>query len=230
MDKNKTDEIVKEAQANQKLKETVAKIELPPGDPAKHFFSFDLDGVIGTPLLGLDWTLSRKLTEEEIPEVRRIDSPPAGLINTASLKFQDLTQRLRYFGRRPMPGAREGLIQVNAQRNLVIITGRSFLAKKIVEAWLKRYELDKYILGVYANFTDQSTRKYKLYLLREFGITEHADDDGGIIYYLAKRGIAHLYLRDWARNQGLPYPSNVLHFQQISEIARDIEKRARDNN
>jgi hypothetical protein len=200
------------------------KLELPQGDPTKPFFSFDLDGVIGTPLLGLDWTLSRKLTEDEIGEVRRLDGPVEGFANKTLLKFNDLSQRLRYFGRRPLPGTKEGLAEISQMRNLVIITGRSHLAKVIVEAWLKRYQLDPYILQVYANFTDQSTRKYKLHLLRQFGIQEHADDDGGIVYYLAKRGIPRIYVRDWRRNQGLPFPENVVHFSQITEIARDLKK------
>jgi hypothetical protein len=203
------------------------EIKLPPGDPAKPFFSFDLDGVIGTPLLGLDWTLSRKLTDDEIGEVRRVDRAISGLPGRVSLKFKDLSQQLRYFGRRPMPGAHAGIAEVYKHRNLIIITGRSHLARKIVQAWLKRYQLDKYILDVFANYTDQSTRKYKLHLLRQFEINEHADDDGGIVYYLAKCGVSHVYLRDWRRNTGLPYPSNVVRFTHISEIARDIESRAR---
>jgi len=199
-------------------------VELPKGDPTKPFFSFDLDGVIGTPLFGLDWTLSRKLTEDELGEVKRLDGPVEGFANKTLLKFNDLSQRLRYFGRRPLPGTKEGLTEISQMRNLVIITGRSHLARVIVEAWLKRYQLDPYILQVYANYTDQTTRKYKLHLLRQFGIQEHADDDGGIVYYLAKRGIQRVYVRDWSRNRGLLYPENVVHFSKISEIARDLKK------
>jgi hypothetical protein len=210
----------------QHLEEEFPPIELPGGDPHKPFFSFDLDGVIGTPLLGLDWTLSRKLTQDELEQVRRLDRPASGFPDRAMLKLKDIVEQVRYFGRQPMPGAKEGLAEMSAHRNLIIITGRSYLARKIVEAWLKRYEMDKYIQRVYANFTDQPTRKYKLYLLRHFNITEHADDDGGIVYYLSKMGVSHLYLREWRRNVGLPYPTNVMKFTRITEIARDVERRA----
>jgi hypothetical protein len=61
-------------------------------------------------------------------------------------------------------------------------------------------------------------------MLRRLNIDEHVDDDGAITYYLAKKGIKQLFLRDWPRNQGLPYPANVAHFTNISEIARHLSR------
>jgi hypothetical protein len=61
-------------------------------------------------------------------------------------------------------------------------------------------------------------------MLRTLKIEEHADDDGAITYYLAKKGIPRLYLRDWPRNVGLPYPNNVIHFRYLLEVAQDIAR------
>ena len=63
-----------------------------------------------------------------------------------------------------MPRAREGLEAMSEVRRMVIITGRSFLAKEIVEAWLKKYDMSQFFEGVYPNNTDLGTRLYKLIL------------------------------------------------------------------
>jgi hypothetical protein len=123
-----------------------------------------------------------------------------------------------------MPHAREGLEAISQLRRLVIITGRSYLAKEIVEVWLKKYEMSHLFEGIYPNNTNLGTRQYKLRTLRHMHITEHADDDGAISYYLAHKNIK-VYLRDWPRNLGLPYPESVVHFQNIAEIAADLTKR-----
>jgi hypothetical protein len=142
------------------------------------------------------------------------------------LKLRGLVETVKYFGRKPMPMAREGLIEVSKYRTPVIITGRSFLAHQIIEAWLTRYNMRQYFAGIYPNNTELRTRKYKLHMLRKMGITEHADDDGAITYYLAIKGIPRLYLRDWPRNEGLPYPAHVKHFLYLSEIAQDLAQLA----
>ncbi len=213
------------------LRHELAEVKLPEVSNNLPFFSFDLDGVIGTPLFNYNIAVRRSLHEDELPEkIGRLDGPVEGFRKRTSRKFYDFSQNFRYFGRRPMPNVQEGLEAITQVRNLVIITGRSFLAKRIVEAWLKRYGLDGYFAGIYPNFTDQSTRKYKLYLLRQFGIQEHADDDGSITYYLAKRGIPRLYLRDWPQNAGLPYPDTVVHFRDVIEIARHLQEYDRRKN
>jgi hypothetical protein len=199
---------------------------LPKGDPNKPYFSFDFDGVICNPPFGQNRLLSRTLHDDELPEqIKRVDAKPTSFRGKGYRRLRNAVESLKYYGRVPLPHAKEGVAAVAAQRNLVIITGRSFLAERIVRNWLKRYEMSQYFLGVYANFTDLRTRKYKLLMLRGWNITEHADDDGGIICYLANRGIGSLYVRDWSTNTGMPYPDNVVHFTDISEIARHLEQK-----
>lgn len=203
-------------------KEVEATNKNPHSD--KPLFSFDFDGVICRPPLGQNRVLGRQLHDDELPEsVRRVDAPAKGFQDKTWLKFRGFFETIKYLGRIPMPQAREGIVAINELRRPVIITGRSFLAKEIVEAWLKKYDMTQFFEGVYANNTNVGTRLYKLYTLRAMGITEHADDDGAISYYLARKGI-QVYLRDWSRNEGLPYPSSVVHFRNIEEIAQHLAK------
>jgi len=195
----------------------------------KPLFSFDFDGVICRPPLGQNRVLGRKLHDDELPEsVRQVDAPAKGLSQKSWLRFRGFFETIKYLGRVPMPRAYEGVVAISQVRRLVIITGRSFLAKEIVEAWLRKYNMAQYFIGVYPNNTDLGTRKYKLHTLRNMGITEHADDDGAISYYLANKGI-QIYLRDWEQNVGLPYAQSVVHFQNIEEIVPhlvEIDRRA----
>lgn len=193
-------------------------------DNSKPLISFDFDGVICRPPFGMNQVLGRDLHEEELPQnVLELDS-------LISNQWQKQMRRLRtsffetpkYFGRKAMPGAQEGILAVSQYRTPVIITGRSFLAKEIVVAWLKKHNMEQFFSAVYANHTNLPTRQYKLMMLRRLNINEHVDDDGAISYYLAKKGIGQLYLRNWPRNQGLPYPPNVQRFNNISEIAQSL--------
>lgn len=208
--------------SEKKIEEKNAKIEMAPKKP---LFSFDFDGVICRPPLGQNRILGRDLHDDELPEsIRLVDGPAHGFRRKSYLQMRGLFETLKYLGRIPMPHAREGLLCMSEVRRMVIITGRSYLAKQIVEAWLKKYDMTQFFEGIYANNTDLGTRLYKLHTLRDMGITEHADDDGAISYYLARRGI-QVYLRDWTRNEGLPYPESVVHFENIAQIAEDLEKR-----
>ncbi|MEI6046130.1 MAG: hypothetical protein WCS37_17400 [Chloroflexota bacterium] len=200
-------------------------LTLNPEAPDLPYFSFDLDGVICRPPLGMNQVLGRKLHLDELPEtVRLLNSPPTSAARKNYLKMRGLFETVKYFGRKPMPLAREGIIEICNYRTPLIITGRSFLAHRVIEIWLAKYNMNQYFAGIYPNNTALRTRKYKLHMLRRLNIGEHADDDGEITHYLAMKGIPHLYLRDWSRNAGLPYPDHVVHFTYLSEIAQDLAK------
>ena len=194
----------------------------------KPFISFDFDGVICRPPFGMNAVLGRELHDEELPEnIRMVDGPAANPARRIYLNLRALFfENAKYFGRDPMIGAREGIIAVSQYRTPVIITGRSYLAKNIISAWLKKYNMEQYFAAIYANNTALPTRQFKLLMLRRLNIEEHVDDDGAITYYLATKGIRQLYLRDWPRNIGLPYPGNVQHFTNIIEIARSLAPTA----
>lgn len=196
------------------------------GSQAKPLISFDFDGVICRPPFNQNRVLGRKLHDDELPEdIRQVDGLATNLPRQVYLQVRGLFEDLKYLGRDPMPAAREGIIAVSQYRTPVIITGRSYMAKRIIDAWLKKYNMEEYFSAIYANNTALPTRQFKLYMLRRLNIQEHLDDDGAITYYLATKGISQLYLRDWDRNVGIPYPSNVQHFTNISEIVDSLAKR-----
>ena len=191
----------------------------------KPLISFDFDGVICRPPFGMNHVLGRKLHEEDLPEnIRLVEGPATTLQRRIYLQARGLVETAKYFGRDPMANARDGIIAVSQYRTPVIITGRSYMAKSIIDAWLKKYKMEEYFSAIYANNTALPTRQFKLHMLRRLKIEEHVDDDGAITYYLAKKGIRQLYLRDWDRNEGLPYPPNVAHFTNISEIATMLSR------
>ncbi len=200
-------------------------VMLTPDEANRPLFSFDLDGVICRPPFGMNQVLGRGLYEDELPsDVRVVNGPAQSASRKNYLKMRGLVETVKYFGRKPMPMAREGIIEISKYRTPLVITGRSFLAHQIIEAWLTRYHMRQYFAGIYPNNTELQTRKYKLHMLRTYNIAEHADDDGAITYYLAVKGVARLYLRDWPRNVGLPYPASVKHFLYISEVAQDLAR------
>jgi hypothetical protein len=60
--------------------------------------------------------------------------------------------------------------------------------------------------------------------VRDLGAGEHVDDDGATAYYLAHHSLPRVYLRDWPRNRGLPYPANVEVVGSLIEIAERLAR------
>ncbi|HEY8693692.1 MAG TPA: hypothetical protein VIR57_13245 [Chloroflexota bacterium] len=178
--------------------------------------SMDMDGVICTPFLGTNIAISRKLGLPAMPpHVREFSVEQRR-------PYQRLRRRwetVRYMGRRPLPGIREGLEALIAVRRPVLVTGRSWFARHLIQRWLERYDLATFFQDVLPNNTDLSTPHYKLWTAQRLGHNEHVDDDGSIAYYLANHGV-RVFLRDWPRNRGLPYPPGVTVYRRLEEVAQ----------
>lgn len=177
----------------------------------------DMDGVLASPFLGLpNVAISRRLREDELPEqVDRLDLDRPG----GHGRWRLWLQRLRYAGRRPLPGVAEGVAAMAERRELVLVTGRSWLAAPLAEAWLEQHGLRRYFSAIYANNTRLDSARFKLWMARRLGAEEHVDDDGSIAYYLARHGLRRVFLRDWRRNRGLPYPPQVVVVRSLAELA-----------
>ncbi|MBI4492164.1 MAG: hypothetical protein HY690_05165 [Chloroflexi bacterium] len=182
----------------------------------------DMDGVLAAPPLGLpNVAISRRLLRGELPtRVERIDRdglPPTGHLVAWA-------QWLRYGGRRPLPGVAEGLAAMAGRRELVLVTGRSWQARPLIEAWLERHGLRGYFAAIYANNTRLTTAQFKLWMARQLDAQEHVDDDGSIAYYLAHHGLRRVFLRTWWRNRGLPYPPHVIVVGSLVELAEHLAR------
>lgn len=177
-----------------------------------------MDGVICTPFLGKNIAISR-----------RLDLPPMpAQVREASLESRRAYERLRlrwetirYMGRKPLPGTREGLTALNDVRRPVLVTGRSWRAHHLIERWLKRYDLGRYFEVVLPNTTDLPGGQYKLHTALRLGHAEHVDDDGSVAYYLANHGL-RVFLRDWPRNRGLAYPPEVTVYHRLEQVAEAL--------
>ena len=177
--------------------------------------SMDMDGVICTPFLGKNIAISRKLTLPPLPASVR-ESGPEG--RRAYQRLRHRWEMVRYMGRRPLPGIREELEAITRVRRPVLVTGRSWFARRLIHHWLERFELAGYFDKVLPNNTDLATSQFKLWTARRLGHNEHVDDDGSVAYYMANQGV-RIFLRDWPRNRGLPYPANVTVYKRLEEVA-----------
>jgi len=180
--------------------------------------SLDMDGVICTPFLGRNIAISRTLT---VPPL------PAGVREAAVDRrraYQRLRRRwetVRYMGRKPLPGTREGLEALSQVRRLVLVTGRSSFARHLIDGWLQRYELAGMFADVLPNNTDLSGPQFKLWTAMRLGHAEHVDDDGSVAFFLANHGV-RVFLRDWPRNRGLPYPTGVRVYHRLEQVAEAL--------
>ena len=175
----------------------------------------DMDGVICTPFSGRNIAISRKLMLPPLPaNVREFSADN----RRAYQRLRRRWETLRYMGRHPLPGIQEGLTALCRVRRPVLVTGRSRFARHLIRRWLERYELAGYFAEVLPNNTDLSTPHYKLWTAQRLGHAEHVDDDGSAAYYLANHGV-HVFLRDWPRNRGLPYPRTVTVYHHLGEVA-----------
>jgi hypothetical protein len=177
--------------------------------------SMDMDGVICTPFSGRNIAISRRL------QLPRMPADVSELATERRRVYQRLRRRwetMRYMGRRPLPDIRDGLEALVAVRRPVLVTGRSSFARHLIHRWLERYELAGFFVDVLPNHTNLSGAHYKLWTAQRLGHAEHVDDDGSVAFYMASHGV-RVFLRDWPRNRGLPYPAGVTVYHRLEEVA-----------
>lgn len=180
-----------------------------------------MDGVIVAPPLGINLSISRRLHIAPLtPEETARAQPAAQPQLAGSGPFWRWVNRLRYAGRRPLPGVREALAALAQRRELHIVSARSAANRPDVERWLAEHGLAEYIAAVHLNAANLAPPRFKLAVLANLGIAEHVDDDGATAYYLAMQGRVRVYLCDWPRNRGLPYPDEVRRVASLHEVAR----------
>ncbi len=127
-----------------------------------------MDGVICTPFLGTNIAISRELDLPPQPDsgsVREFGSERRRRYVNMRRRLEDV----RYVGRHPLPGVKEGLEALAAIRQPVLITGRSFHARHIIEHWLARHDLLKYFSQLVPNNTNLSTAHFKLWTAQKVG-------------------------------------------------------------
>jgi hypothetical protein len=132
--------------------------------------------------------------------------------------------RVRYALRSPMPGACDALARVSEHRRLVVVTARGWWMADATDRWLVRHGLRPFFDAVHTNHSDLPAAVYKLLTLRALGVDCHLDDDGSIAYYLARHGLPRVYLHDWRRNRGLPYPPAVQVVTSLAQLPAHLAR------
>ncbi len=178
----------------------------------------DMDGVICTPFLGTNIAISRKLT---LPAMRDQVREFSGEHRRITQRLRRRWETVRYMGRKPLPGIREGLQALVKVRRPVLVTGRSWFARNLIQRWLERYDLAQFFDQVLPNNTNLATAHFKLWTAQHLGHGEHVDDDGSVAFYLAHHGV-RVFLRDWPRNRGLPYPPEVTVYHHLQEVGEAL--------
>ena len=193
--------------------------------PDRPLLALDLDGVIVRPPLGWNVAISRRLDVPALPALVQ----PVGAHTRWGRNYWLVRAGLelaRYSGRRPLPAVREALAELAEVRRLCILSGRRWVVRPLVRRWLARHGLAEYVADVHLNDVQRPSAQFKLWTLQRLGIGEHVDDDGATAYYLASRAAVVVYLCDWPRNRGLPYPPTVRAVRDLSDVARLLRAQA----
>lgn len=186
-------------------------------------FSFDMDGVICRPPLGINFTIRRNFHTRVMPETARERKSLEDMRRSHRLLALGL-EALRFAGRRPMPDAKAGLEAVAELAAPVLVTGRSFYGKHQIDKWLRHHGLRDYFTELLPNSTHFGNAQYKLWIARQRSILFHVDDDPATTEYLARHQLQAVFLRDWPLNRGLKYPANVIVIRRLDELATHLHR------
>ncbi len=148
--------------------------------------TFDMDGVLCRPPFGIN-------PGRNIGKLRRTEGKRGLLWRT---------ERMRYAGRRPMQGAREGLELLSQSYECHVLSARAEHAREITEAWLRRWmggvELTVHLRPGW----EESPAAFKVRKVNELGPLAHFEDDPHTAVWVAEQ-IPAVFLVDWWRNRWL---------------------------
>lgn len=187
-----------------------------PLEAARPLVTLDLDGVICSPLLGLNWGIHPDFLDPNAPpEPARV--PPVWL--------RLLLDHARFDLRRPLPDAATGLRALSRLARVAVLTGR----RTSPAAWLRRHNLDRHIEAITINDTGLRSPHFKALALERLRPVAHLDDDPRTVQLLAELPAlapVEVYLRDWPRNRDLAYAPRVTRVATLHDLAARLVERA----
>ncbi len=168
--------------------------------------TLDMDGVFCEPFFGQNLGIHRTfLPPDAEPPLASV--PPRWLGTPLD--------HLRFNPRRPLPGAREALVRLQAVRRLMVLTGR----RTEPRWWLRAHGFEGLFERVIVNAGPRRSPHFKLEAIAALGAAEHIDDDPRTAQLLAERSAARIFLRDWPRNRDLSYHPGVERVRDLAELA-----------
>lgn len=170
--------------------------------------TLDLDGVICRPPFGINPGKGQHKSRDGE--------------GTKSLLWR--TERWRYLGRRPMPGARDGLRALLAEFDCSVVSARSTDAEALTRRWFERNIGATPPLRLRPDWHEKPAQ-FKVRTIGELGAIAHFEDDPHTAQWVAEL-IPVVFLVDWRRNRWLAGP-NIHRIHRIEEalpILREIAK------
>ena len=183
----------------------------------KPLIGIDMDGVICRPPFGLNMPISPGPYESRPLNSKRKETPSG--IGLVAMKW---LLKLKYYGRRPLEDAREGIESISEFRTPVLVTSRNGLGAGLIEAWLKAHGFLHLFREIRSNCMGLRSPDFKWHMCSELGIEEFVDDDGRVADHLSRKGLSRVFLRDWPRNRGYDYGENVTRVTGLTEVARHL--------
>jgi hypothetical protein len=166
--------------------------------PDRPLVTFDLDGVLCRPLLGINPGAGQH---------KRRDAPGKRGVLWA-------TEGWRYHLRRPMPGAIEGYRAVAEAFETAIVTARGGPAEALTRRWFERYLGEVPTLHVRPGW-EETSAQYKARKMRELRPIAHFEDDPFTAEWLSEI-VPQVFLVDWPRNRWLE-ATNVQRIHTVAE-------------
>ena len=165
---------------------------------ARRLLTFDLDGVLCRPPFGINPGSGKGK--------RRDARGHAGILW--------LTERWRYIGRRPMPGALEAFEQLAGMYDVVVVTARGEQARPLTERWFRRY------LGRVPDLrmrpsAEETSAQFKVRVIQELQPEAHFEDDPFTAGWVAEL-VPRVFLVDWPRNRWLE-GGNIVRVRSVAE-------------
>jgi phosphoglycolate phosphatase-like HAD superfamily hydrolase len=127
---------------------------------------------------------------------------------------------VRFAWRRMAPDAAAVLHELSdAGHELVIVTGRSAQGEPLLRRWLRRHKLDQQVKEIRMAPAGLRPPQHKLAIAKLLHVDAHIDDDPRTVFYLARNGVATVYLLDHAGALGdTSLPPNVQVVRSLREL------------
>lgn len=130
-------------------------------------------------------------------------------------------ERIRYVGRKPMPGAREGLQGLIREYRCEVLSARGTAAGGYTRGWIgSRLDAELHV-NLRPHWRETSAR-FKARVASELGASVHIEDDPHTARWLAEL-IPHVLLVDWPRNEWLD-GDNIHRITSIDEAPALIRR------
>ena len=196
---------------------------------APPLLGIDIDGVLARPPLGVSVGMNR-----DVSLAPALPTPRAGPVPSPRLRDHLLRAgyyRVRYIGRRPLPGARDVLEAAAASGYaLIALTGRDWRGRDATEHWLRCNGLLPLLREVRMNDSGLagprlSSPRFKEAVCAELGIARHIEDDPATAALLARSGV-DVDLIEWPRSRGLELPDGVTRRRDLAQLAAALRAEA----